>query len=44
MARLLCAQQISGASDLKITHCNFKAASHLRKFTDRMETFLRYFF
>ena len=44
MPRLLRAQQISGTADLKVTHRNFKAASHLRKFTNRMKTFLRYFF
>ena len=43
MARLLRAQQISGATDLKVTHCNFKTTSHLRKFTNRMETLLRHF-
>ena len=41
---VLCAEQISCATDLKVSHGNFKTTAELRVLFDRSETFLCDFF
>ena len=35
---LLCAEQIAGTADLKITHRDLEPAAQIRKLTDRSQT------
>ena len=44
MARLLLSEQIAGAADLEVPHCDLESGTEFRKFANSCQTFFRNFF